>query len=191
MEKIADLLTKFLMTESSSENLDYEVYKFGLLMALEVGINIAIALFLSSLFGMFGYGILFLVFFSLLRAFAGGIHLEEFWNCTALSSIVLSAVLLIAKYVDIPAIISFTLSFVIAIGIFVVGPIDDKNRRISQTEHRIFSRRLIYVLLFLGFISALSIILNLDRLAFIICLTMGVFHIVQIVGKNKNYRLSK
>lgn len=191
MEKIADLLTKFLMTESSSENLDYEVYKFGLLMALEVGINIAIALFLSSLFGMFGYGILFLVFFSLLRAFAGGIHLEEFWNCTALSSIVLSAVLLIAKYVDIPAIISFTLSFVIGIGIFVVGPIDDKNRRISQAEHRIFSKRLVYVLLFLGFISALSIILNLDRLAFIICLTMGVFHIVQIVGKNKNYRLSK
>lgn len=191
MEKIADLLTKFLMTESSSENLDYEVYKFGLLMALEVVINVAIALFLSSLFGMFGYGILFLVFFSLLRAFAGGIHLEEFWNCTALSSIVLSAVLLIAKYVDIPAIISFTLSFVIAIGIFVVGPIDDKNRRISQTEHRIFSRRLIYVLLFLGFISVLSIILNFDRLAFIICLTMGVFHIVQIVGKNKNYRLSK
>ena len=35
MEKIADLLTKFMISESSSENLDYEVCKFGLLMALK------------------------------------------------------------------------------------------------------------------------------------------------------------
>lgn len=39
MEKIADLLTKFMISESSSENLDYEVCKFGLLMAIEVAIN--------------------------------------------------------------------------------------------------------------------------------------------------------
>lgn len=32
MEKIADLLTKFMISESSSENLDYEVCKFGLLI---------------------------------------------------------------------------------------------------------------------------------------------------------------
>lgn len=44
MEKIADLLTKFMISESSSENLDYEVCKFGLLMAIEVAINTVIAL---------------------------------------------------------------------------------------------------------------------------------------------------
>ena len=32
MEKISDLLTKFMISESSSENLDYEVCKFGLLI---------------------------------------------------------------------------------------------------------------------------------------------------------------
>lgn len=42
MEKIADLLTKFMISESSSENLDYEVCKFGLLMAIEVAINTVI-----------------------------------------------------------------------------------------------------------------------------------------------------
>lgn len=74
MEKIADLLTKFMISESSSENLDYEVCKFGLLMAIEVAINTVIALCISFLLGMFRYGILFLTFFSLLRAFAGGVH---------------------------------------------------------------------------------------------------------------------
>lgn len=67
MEKIADLLTKFMISESSSENLDYEVCKFGLLMAIEVAINTVIALCISFLLGMFRYGILFLTFFSLLR----------------------------------------------------------------------------------------------------------------------------
>ena len=63
MEKIADLLTKFMISESSSENLDYEVCKFGLLMAIEVAINTVIALCISFLLGMFRYGILFLTFF--------------------------------------------------------------------------------------------------------------------------------
>ena len=103
MEKIADLLTKFMISESSSENLDYEVCKFGLLMAIEVAINTVIALCISFLLGMFRYGILFLTFFSLLRAFAGGVHLERFWSCTVLSGMVLSMVLLIAKYAVIQA----------------------------------------------------------------------------------------
>lgn len=109
MEKIADLLTKFMISESSSENLDYEVCKFGLLMAIEVAINTVIALCISFLLGMFRYGILFLTFFSLLRAFAGGVHLERFWSCTVLSGMVLSTVLLIAKYAVIPSIFSFAL----------------------------------------------------------------------------------
>lgn len=57
MEKIADLLTKFMISESSSENLDYEVCKFGLLMAIEVAINTVIALCISFLLGMFRYAI--------------------------------------------------------------------------------------------------------------------------------------
>ena len=126
MEKIADLLTKFMISESSSENLDYEVCKFGLLMAIEVAINTVIALCISFLLGMFRYGILFLTFFSLLRAFAGGVHLERFWSCTVLSGMVLSTVLLIAKYAVIPSIFSFALCLVMGILIFIVGPIDDK-----------------------------------------------------------------
>lgn len=139
--------------------------------------------------GMFRYGILFLTFFSLLRAFAGGVHLERFWSCTVLSGMVLSMVLLIAKYAVIPSIFSFALCVVMGILIFIVGPIDDKNRRISSDERCIFYRRLVYVLLFLVFTSALGVILDANRLAFIVSLTMGVFHIVQIIGKNKNMKL--
>ena len=45
------------------------------------------------------------------------------------------------------------------------------------------------MLLFLVFTSALGVILDANRLAFIVSLTMGVFHIVQIIGKNKNMKL--
>ena len=173
MEKIADLLTKFMISESSSENLDYEVCKFGLLMAIEVAINTVIALCISFLLGMFRYGILFLTFFSLLRAFAGGVHLERFWSCTVLSGMVLSMVLLIAKYAVIPSIFSFALWVVMGILIFIVGPIDDKNRRISSDERCIFYRRLVYVLLFLVFTSALGVILDANRLAFIVSLFLN------------------
>lgn len=117
------------------------------------------------------------------------IDLERFWSCTVLSGMVLSMVLLIAKYAVIPSIFSFALCVVMGILIFIVGPIDDKNRRISSDERCIFYRRLVYVLLFLVFTSALGVILDANRLAFIVSLTMGVFHIVQIIGKNKNMKL--
>lgn len=188
MEKIAEFLTKFIIAQNNHENLDFEVYKFGLLMALEVGMNLMIALFISSALGMFGYGILFLVFFSLLRAFAGGIHLNSFLGCTILSSSVLIAILFLVKYVNVPAVGLFVVSLVASILIFILGPVDDKNRRISEEEHNIFYRRLTYTLIFLGIISALSIILGYNRLTFMICLTLGLFHIVQIIGKNKNLK---
>lgn len=63
MEKIADLLTKFMISESSSENLDYEVCKFGLLMAIEVAINTVIALCISFLLGMFRYAYVLMIVF--------------------------------------------------------------------------------------------------------------------------------
>lgn len=115
--------------------------------------------------------------------------MERFWSCTVLSGMVLSMVLIIAKYAVIPSVFSFALCVVMGILIFIVGPIDDKNRRISSDERCIFYRRLVYVLLFLVFTSALGVILDANRLAFIVCLTMGVFHIVQIIGKNKNMKL--
>lgn len=191
MEKIAEFLTKFMIAQSSRENLDFEVYKFGLLMALEVGTNIMIALFISIVLGMFGYGILFLVFFSLLRAFAGGIHLNSFWGCTTLSSTVLSAILFIVKYIDVPATVSFAASLIMSILIFILGPVDDKNRRISEEEHNIFYQRLTYTLIFLGIVSTLSIMFGYNRLAFMICLTLELFHIVQIIGRNKNLKYQK
>ena len=191
MEKIADLLTHFLLKERHSKNLDYDVYKFGVLMALEVGINLIIALFLSALFGMIGYGILFLVFFSLLRAFAGGVHLEKFWKCTTLSSIVLCGTLFVIKYVYISPILLFIFSVLIGIAIFIVGHVDDRNRKLSWDEYCAFYRKLRYILFFFVLISALSVIMNLFHLTMIVCVTMVVFHVVQIIGKNKNLRLAK
>jgi len=179
-------MTNFLITNSENEELDFDVCKFGILMALEVGINVIIALLLSLIIGMIGYGILFLIIFSLLRAFAGGVHLDSFWKCTMLSSFVLLAVLLTVKYVNVSSIISLEITIVFGISVFIIGPIDDRNHRILRCEYILFNRRLAYTLLSIIIISILCVILNFERLAFLICITMVLFNLVQILGKQKN-----
>lgn len=191
MEKIAESLAKFVIIQNNDKNIDFDVCKFGLQMAFEVGINIVIAIVISVALKMFRYGILFLVLFSLLRAFAGGLHLKKFWSCTALSSIIFAMVLIVVKHINIPSIISFIFIVILGMQIFAIGPIDDKNRRLSKEEFDIFHHRLAYLLMFFVLLSALNIILDKKRLNFIMLLTMSVFYLSQIVGKNKNARLSE
>lgn len=190
MERIANLLTEFLIKENNDKKMEFEVYRFAFLMSMEVLINIIIALILSSIFGMVGYGILFLILFSLLRAFAGGIHLKTFWSCSLLSSAVLCFVLATVKFVVIPTILSCGISIFISVLIYLVGPIDDINRRLLKKEHKIFYRKLGYLLLFLNFLSALFNFMNLYRITFMVCITLVVFHVVQIAGKNKNMKMN-
>ena len=94
MERVANRIIDFIF-EVDEKKLDYEVCRFGILMILEVVINTIIALLISLKIGMFIYGVVFLLIFSFLRAFAGGIHLQKFWCCTLLSSIIFSLALLI------------------------------------------------------------------------------------------------
>lgn len=185
MQAIAEYLTKYILAYGK-KHLDYEVCKFGILMFLEVAVNLFIALTISITIGMFLYGIIFLILFSLFRAFAGGIHLKHFYSCTILSSVVFISVLLAVKRLYLPLSICCILSSILGVTILLLGPVDDENRKITNYEKKLFYIRLLVLVIGTVLVSFISAILQFKRLCILFCLTLGIFSIIQILGKIKN-----
>lgn len=185
MQTIAECLTKYILSYGKKQ-LDYDVCKFGILMFLEVAVNLFIALIISITMGMFLYGIIFLIVFSLFRAFAGGIHLKHFYNCTILSSVVFISVLLAIKRLCLPLDVCCILSSIFGVTILLLGPVDDENRKITNYEKKMFHIRLLVLVIGTVLVSFISAILQFKRICILLCLTLGVFSIIQSLGKIKN-----
>lgn len=153
---------------------------------MEVIINIFVALFISLKLEMFIYGLIFLVIFSLLRAFTGGIHLKRFWCCTLLSSFIFFLALIIVKYVRISFYILLPTSVILSIVMAIIGPVDSINRRISENERKLFYKRLLSTIVLLWMISCICILLGYYRMYMLIFTTISISTITQICGKINN-----
>lgn len=190
MEKIANKIIDFVL-EVDEKEMDYEVCRFGILMLMEVVINTLIALTISLKLGMFIYGVVFLMIFSFLRAFAGGIHLQKFWCCTLLSSIIFSLALLVVKYVKISFYIPAIICLLFSIIMILIGPVDNINRRISEFERKLFRKRLINTLVILLLMSGICILFGYDRMCMLIFTTISISALTQTCGKIKNIYISQ
>ena len=91
---------------------------------------------LGSIFFKFFFAI-----FIPLRSYAGGIHLDRYWQCFLCSSGVLCVVLLLAKYVELNS-ASMLITSLIAIVLIQIGPSGNKNRTLDYEEKVFFSARL-------------------------------------------------
>lgn len=185
MEIIANKIIHFVI-EVNDKELDYEVCRFGILMAMEVVINTLIALFISLKLGMFIYGLAFLLIFSFLRAFAGGIHLKKFWCCTLLSSIMFSLALLVVKYIRISLYILAIIGVILSIIMILIGPVDNINRRISEAERKLCYKRLIGTIIILLAISVICILFGYYRMYMLIFTTISISVLTQTCGKIEN-----
>ena len=81
MRKVAKLLTDYVIKKSMVDEADREVYEYGFVITLEVGLFLVASLFIALKLDMVLEGIFFFVIFSPLRSYAGGLHLEKFWIC--------------------------------------------------------------------------------------------------------------
>ena len=87
-EKLADVLTNYIVKNKAIEEEDYQIYKYGFLTGIEMLICIVSCYGIAIQMGMIKEcTMLFLVFFSL-RSFVGGIHMDSYKKCFACSCMV-------------------------------------------------------------------------------------------------------
>ena len=85
MNKVAGLLASYIIEKGVVKEEYREVYEYGFTILLEMVSFVVFSVAVSLYLHMVLEGILFFVIFILLRSYAGGLHLNNFYACFVLS----------------------------------------------------------------------------------------------------------
>ena len=124
MRKVAKLLTDYVIKKSMVDEADREVYEYGFVITLEVGLFLVASLFIALKLDMVLEGIFFFVIFSPLRSYAGGLHLEKFWICFVLSCLTYITTLLVVKNLCLHEFVSLIVLFALEVFVYVLYPVE-------------------------------------------------------------------
>ena len=186
-KKIAGRLFELQRQSGLLEEKDRSLYEYAYGLLLNRAIIYFIIAGLCIITGNWVEILAFLLPFTILRQYAGGIHLERAASCMVVSMIiVLGCGQFLAKYPTIT--ISFVILLLIAVGIiFLLVPVDTGNKRLDDLEKKVYGRRA-RIILTLEFIVACSFLLTRYGM---IAKGIAVAHIVLagglILGQAKNF----
>jgi len=176
----------------SSEEKD--IYAFTLtsmaFSALTWGTLILMGCFFKCLLGC----IAFLVLYLPLRIFAGGYHCNNRRNCYVLSVFIFASMMIMFKNQHyMPSAYHDLIYIIAAIGIFIMAPIQDRNKPMTRAEskhHQGIARKILIVefvvILFTQFFFGEYIS---NELLFFTSAPLKLLIIQLMIGKSKNHRM--
>ena len=169
--------------EGSDEN---ELYIFGVNQFLNMLLNILTALFIGILFGETFQIILFMLAYIPLRSYAGGWHSRTPLRCYIFSVIMLIVVSIGMKYLSVMEWMYYVILAVAMLVVFVLSPIEDRNRPLDEIEHKVYKRRTILIAaaeLLFGIMLKLT---KFDTLFVAVVYSFAVLSLMLVAGKVKN-----
>lgn len=156
-KKFADSVMPFLEKYNSYTDKDKIIAHYGLETLYILTTKMIIITLISVLFGITKEMFIFLLFYSVLRSYAGGLHLSSSIECTILSSIILIGLPIVCKNI----IIIESLRIIIigfSICLFALySPADTYKKPLIKEEKRVKLRLLSFIMCILYFISSLII----------------------------------
>ncbi len=93
MEKVSIKIADILLKKHYIEESMYNVYQYGMQMALEIGFSFITSIVICCLWGKIVEGIIFFAVFIPLRSFLGGFHMKGYMACYICSCVTLIIVL--------------------------------------------------------------------------------------------------
>lgn len=173
---------------------DREIYEYGFQITMELGIFVFFCVLLSVITGMIKEGILFFIIFAPLRSYAGGLHLEKYVSCLVLSCLTFGGILLLVKYIELPAVLSLILLFVLELAVYLLYPVENINRKVDEEENVYFKKKLRIFLVADMLIAIVCLIAGSGSMLFLITATFLMITVTMSIGKykyNKAVRLDE
>lgn len=183
MERLAEQLTCYLLKQHAIRAEETEVYRFGFQMGLEVLTFHAAGLIMAAILHQMPEYILFTLVFTLIRSYAGGLHLATFGRCFCASLTVACAVLLLGKTFTLPLLEGLAAVLGLLLALFIMKPVDHKNRPVDAEEQRFFRGRLCGVLVGIGCTALVLFLLKLDHFLTVIMLTLVAAVVSMAAGR--------
>lgn len=148
-EKIAQRLLRYAVKNGIVKTEDIDLYCYAYVNLISQIVNWTSLLLLAGLFHAVPQMILYMVLFMPLRAFAGGYHSRDYLRCY-LSSTLFQVLIMLAAPVAASAMIPLAVLgalFVSAAVIFVMAPVADKNKPLSDREQVRYRKVTLLILL--------------------------------------------
>lgn len=164
---------------------DKELYEYGLHQGFILLANIFTTILIGWILNMMIESIVFLVAYIPLRSYAGGYHAKTPFRCYILSIVMISVALLVARS-SIWNLISIISVTAISSGIiFLLAPVEDKNKPLQQNERIEFKKRTNILLgALLGLIILFWFVVQ-QQIAICIMLALDMVAIMLLLGKLK------
>ena len=191
MKKLESLLANYAYQKQIIPSLTLESYEYIAQVALEMLSGILASIALAIYLNMIGETVLFLVIYSVIRSYAGGLHLERFAYCFCLSFLVTAGTLVFAKEVVVQDGIIVIMLIAGLVAFRFTEPGTNENRKVDEEENRYFKRKLRQYLNIFADACVGFIIVGSNRYALLVALTIDIAYVFMILGKRKDGKTTK
>lgn len=160
--------------------------EYGLyILSSKIIFTVAIVI-VGIVFGELVSILLFTLFYTPLRSYAGGIHAGTPSRCFVLSLVMLTLVAAVNKYVFIPQYISYivlTLSFV---AVIILSPVETPNKPLDETEKKVYGRKTKIIALIEAVVGVICEVLSYETVLNNLMFAFFVISIMLVLGKLEN-----
>ena len=124
-----------------------------------------------------------------LRSFCGGYHAKTHMHCYICSIIMITGILLIAKYFTFDIIVYEFLLLISLILIFLLAPIEDRNKALDKDEKRIFRKKSYAIAISEVLLYHVFLIIHFTNICKILSIALFSLSILMIIGWLKNLKI--
>lgn len=142
MERIAEVLAQYVVNNSSDNQNNYNLLKYGFQVGLEMLICVSVSVFVAAIMRMLKECIVVLAIFLVLRSYCGGIHLNSFCACFIMSNLVILGILFLTKLYTLPIYGNLVIIAISSAYIFFSEPVENQNRKLDDQEKKYFRKKM-------------------------------------------------
>lgn len=142
MAKFSEKLTIYLIKHNIIDNDEIENYTYCFQIFFSTLINIVLILFISCITNQIINGILFLVYFGILRLNCGGFHFNNYMLCIGVFNLLVFFILLLLKDTSFNLNTSVLLIFTSLVCILIFAPRECKNKKLTNVERNKYKKNI-------------------------------------------------
>ncbi len=183
MKKLAQLLTKYIVSKGIVADSEASVYAYGFQMGLELLFNLIVSIIIALILDMLPEAAIFFIVFIPIRSYAGGFHFNSYFWCFLLSIITYWFVLYFSQFLSLEIGLQVSINIVLLSVIYLLFPVQNVRRILDTDEKKYFAKKLRWLLVGNHILNIGLGYWKCKSLHNVMSLTLVLIVITMVVGK--------
>lgn len=141
MEEISSKITEWLIKQQVIQRDDMEIYQYGLFHMIMNLADIISIILISLYFGKIELAVIYLVFFCVLRKYAGGYHAKTIVGCYIITLSTVTLMFGVVNYWNTSLSSMIWVWVIVSLNIFILAPVQSQNKKLDEMENLVYRRR--------------------------------------------------